>query len=338
MTDDMRAVGYRKSLPITHPESLVDARVPVPAPGPHDLLVRVEAVSVNPVDTKVRNQVDPGGELKVLGYDAAGVVTATGAEVTRFAVGDEVYYAGSIGRPGTNSELHLVDERIVGHKPASLDFAEAAALPLTAITAWEALFDRFRLGSESTGTLLVMGAAGGVGSMIVQLARVLTGVTVIGTASRPESRAWATGLGAHHVVDHHGDLVADVAAVAPDGVDHVFTPFSAGNVQKFAELLRPGGDITAIDEPEGLDLLPLKAKSLTWHWELMFTRPLFAPEDTAQSELLDTVARMVDDGRLRGTVSEHLRPINAATLRRAHELVEAGSMTGKVVVSGGFAS
>jgi zinc-binding alcohol dehydrogenase family protein len=232
----------------------------------------------------------------------------------------------------------VVDERVVGHKPATLDFADAAALPLTTITAWEALFDRFRLRKDTSGTLLVMGAAGGVGSMIVQLARALTGVTVIGTASRPESQAWVTGLGAHHVVDHHGDLVANVSAVAPDGVDYIFTPFSAGNVDKYAQLLRPGGEITAIDEPEGLDLLPLKAKSLTWHWELMFTRPLFSPQDTTQSELLDTVAGMVDDGLLRSTVAEHLHPINAATLRQAHELVEAGAMTGKVVISGGFAS
>lgn len=336
MTETMRAVGYRKSLPISDPDSLVDAELPVPEPGPHDLLVRVEAVSVNPADTKVRAGVDPAGELKVLGYDAAGVVVGVGSEVTRFRVGDEVYYAGSIGRPGTNSQFHLVDERITGHKPATLDFAEAAALPLTTITAWEALFDRFRLGKDSTGTLLVMGAAGGVGSVLVQLARALTGVTVIGTASRPESQAWVTELGAHHAVDHHGDLVAAVREVAPAGVDYVFTPFSAGNVDRYVELLRPGGEITAIDEPEGLDLLPLKAKSLTWHWELMFTRPLFAPEDPAQHELLEAAARLVDDGVLRTTVAHRLEPINAATLRQAHELVESGSMTGKVVVTGGF--
>jgi zinc-binding alcohol dehydrogenase family protein len=337
MTRNMRAVGYRESLPISDPNSLVDAELPRPEPGPHDLRVGVEAVSVNPADTKVRLSSDPGGQLKVLGYDAAGVVDAVGAEVTRFAPGDEVYYAGSIGRPGTDSAFHLVDERIVGHKPASLDFADAAALPLTAITAWESLFDRFRLDGNSAGTLLVMGAAGGVGSMVVQLARALTGVTVIGTASRPESRDWVTKLGAHHVVNHHGDLVENVRAVAPDGVDHIFSPFSAGNVEAYVELLRPGGSVTAIDEPEGLELLPLKAKSLTWHWELMFTRPLFAPDDPAQHELLEEVARMVDAGTLRTTVAEHLTPINAATLRRAHELVESGAMAGKVVIGGGFA-
>jgi zinc-binding alcohol dehydrogenase family protein len=247
-----------------------------------------------------------------------------------------VYYAGSIGRSGTNSELHAVDERIVGHKPASVDFAEAAALPLTTITAWEALFDRFRLGKDSAGTLLVLGAAGGVGSMLVQLARALTGVTVIGTASRETSRTWLLDRGAHHVVSHRGDLVANVREVAPGGVDYIFSPFSAGNVQAFAELLRPGGEITAIDEPDGLDLLPLKAKSLTWHWELMFTRPLFAPEDPAQHELLEVAARLVDEGALRTTVSKRLRPIAASSLRQAHEMVESGAMIGKVVVEGGF--
>ena len=227
MTENMRAVGYRASLPISEPDSLLDVELPIPTPGPRDLLVRVEAVSVNPVDTKVRRGVDPAGELKVLGYDAAGVVVGVGPEVTRFRVGDEVYYAGSIGRPGTNPQFHLVDERITGHKPATLDFAEAAALPLTTITAWEALFDRFRLAKDSTGTLLVMGAAGGVGSVLVQLARALTGVTVIGTASRAESQQWVTELGAHHAVDHHGDLVAAVREVAPDGVDYIFTPRTA---------------------------------------------------------------------------------------------------------------
>lgn len=332
----MTAIGYRTSLPITDPDSLVSLELPVPAPGPHDLLVRVAAVSVNPADVKVRADSDPGGEPKVLGFDAAGVVEAVGPEVTLFGLGDEVYYAGSIGRPGTNSEYHLVDERITGHKPATLDFASAAALPLTSITAWETLFDRFKLGKDSTGTLLVMGAAGGVGSMLIQLARALTGLTVIGTASRPESAAWATGLGAHHVVDHHGDLVAQVRAVAPGGVNYIFSPFSAGNVARYAELLTVGGEVTAIDEPEGLDTLPLKSRSQSWHWELMFSRPLFAPEDTAQHELLDAVARLVDDGVLRGTATETLSPISPANLRAAHALVERGSMVGKVVLAGEF--
>jgi zinc-binding alcohol dehydrogenase family protein len=327
MSDVMHAVGYRRNLPVTDPESLVDAEVPVPVPGPHDLLVRVEAVSVNPVDTKVRSGVDPGGELKVLGYDAAGVVTAVGDRVSRFAVGDEVYYAGSIGRPGTDSRFHVVDEHVVGPKPASLTFAQAAALPLTTITAWEALFDRFRVTAESTGTLLVLGAAGGVGSMLVQLARALTGLTVIGTASRPESRRWVTDLGAHQVVDH-GELGE------PGTVDYLFSPFSAGNIERFAEVLRPAGQVVGIDEPEGLDLSPLKQKSISWHWEFMFTRPLFLPTDPGQHDLLTETARLVDDGRVRTTLTTELGPISAKTLRAAHEAVERSSTIGKIVVSG----
>ncbi|GAA2613640.1 zinc-binding alcohol dehydrogenase family protein [Dactylosporangium fulvum] len=326
MEQSVRAVGYRSPRPINDPASLEDVELPTPTPGPRDLLVRVEAVSVNPVDVKVRAGSDPGGEIKVLGYDAAGVVKAVGSEVTLFDVGDEVYYAGSIDRPGTNAQLHLVDERIVGHKPHSLSFAEAAALPLTTITAWEALFDRFRLGPESTGKLLVMGAAGGVGSMVIQLARALTGLTVIGTASRPESRKWALDLGAHRVVDHN-DL--------PEGVDFVFSPHTAGQIENYARVLRPGGAITAIDEPEVLDLLPLKSKSISFHWEFMFTRPLFqTPDMVVQHELLDRVAELADKGVIRSTMTTRLGPINAEHLRQAHKMVEDRHMTGKVVVAG----
>ncbi|MDH2430745.1 zinc-binding alcohol dehydrogenase family protein [Sphaerisporangium sp. TRM90804] len=334
MTDLMPAVAYRRPLPISDPASLEDVELPVPTPGPRDLLVRVEAVSVNPVDTKVRTGQDPGGEPRVLGYDAAGVVVATGERVTLFEPGDEVYYAGSIARPGTDARFHAVDERIVGHKPRTLSFAEAAALPLTTITAWETLFDRFGLGVHSTGTLLVLGGAGGVGSMVVQLARALTGVTVIATASRPESTQWARDMGAHEVIDHH-DLVGAVREAAPDGVDFVFSPHTGGAVESFAEILRPGGQITAIDEPEGLDLLPLKAKSITFHWEFMFTRPIFQPDDMiAQHDLLERVRELVDRGAIRTTLTRCLEPFDAATLRRAHEMVESGRMVGKVVVAG----
>ncbi|MEV1317236.1 zinc-binding alcohol dehydrogenase family protein [Micromonospora arborensis] len=334
MTDSMQVVGYRRNLPIDNPESLVDAEIGVPAPGPHDLLVRIEAVSVNPVDVKVRAGVAPGGDLKVLGYDAAGTVSAVGPSVTRFRVGDEVYYAGSIARPGTNAQFHLVDEHIVGHKPASLTHVEAAALPLTTITAWETLFDRFALTKDSTGTLLVVGAAGGVGSMIVQLARALTSLTVIGTASRPETRQWVTDLGAHHVVDHHAGLADAVLKVAPAGVDYLFTAFSDGQAEEFARVVRPNGQITAIDDPVGLDLLPLKSKSITWHWEFMFTRPLFLPTDPTQHEILEQTARLVDDGTLRTTLTNQLGPINAANLRQAHAMIETSATMGKIVLAG----
>jgi NADPH:quinone reductase len=334
MAETMRAVGYRKPLPISDPASLEDLEVPVPRPGPRDLLVQVEAVSVNPVDVKVRASADPGGEPRILGYDAAGTVVATGTDAQFFAPGDEVYYAGSIDRPGTDAQFHLVDERIAGHKPRSLNFAQAAALPLTTITAWEALFDRLRLNPESSGVLVVLGAAGGVGSMVTQLTRALTRVVVIGTASRPESQQWARDLGAHHVIDHH-DLVGGVRGITPDGVNYVFSPHTAGSIGDFAEILRPGGAVVAIDEPEGLDILPLKDKSIAFHWEFMFTRPLFqAPDMVEQHELLDRVAGLVDEGTIRSTLTQELGPISAATLREAHGLVEGGRMTGKVVVAG----
>jgi NADPH:quinone reductase len=332
MGDVMRAVGYRRALPVSDPESLVDAEVPVPTPGPHDLLVRVEAVSVNPADVKSRSGSDPKG-FRILGYDAAGVVTAVGDAVTRFAVGDEVWYAGQIDRPGSNAEFQLVNENIVGPKPATLDFADAAALPLTTITAWEMLFDHFGLTEQSTGKLLMVGAAGGVGSMVLQLARARTGLTVIGTARRGESRQWAMEMGAHHAVDRH-DMVASVDALAPEGVDYIISPFSKGNIDTYAALIRPLGHIAATDEPEGLDLLPLKPKSVTWHWELMFTRPMLLPGDTYQHDLLTETAKLVDAGRLRTTATTRLGPpLNAATMRDAHARVESSGAIGKVVVS-----
>ena len=334
MAEMMRAVGYRKPLPISDPASLEDLEVPVPEPGPRDLLVRVEAVSVNPVDVKVRASTDPDRGPKILGWDAAGVVVAAGSDVTLFAPGDEVYYAGTINRPGTDAQFHAVDERIVGHKPRSLTFAQAAALPLTTITAWETLFDRFRLTPESSGVLVVLGAAGGVGSMITQLARALTRLVVIGTASRPESQRWTLDHGAHHVIDHH-DLVQGVKGIAPDGVTHVFSTHTEGSIGAFAEILQPGGAIAAIDDPDGLDIVPLKNKSLSFHWEFMFTRSLFQTADLVeQHQLLDRVAEMIDEGTIQSTLSQELHPIDAATLREAHAMVEAGRMVGKVVVSG----
>ncbi|SNY64814.1 zinc-binding alcohol dehydrogenase family protein [Paractinoplanes atraurantiacus] len=312
----MRAVGYRDNV-------LEDITLPVPEPGEHDLLVRIEAVSVNPVDVKVRRN-----GSGVLGFDAAGVVVEVGAAVTLFKPGDQVWYAGSIARPGTNAQFHVVDERIVGPKPASLDFAEAAALPLTALTAWETLFDRLRLTPDSTGSILVLGAAGGVGSILVQLARQLTNLEVIGTASRPESRQYVLDRGAHRVVDHHGDL----RRALPDGVDYVFSPHSAGMIETFADIVHPYGEIVAIDEPDGLDLLPLKSKSIAWHWELMFTRALYDPASQAQHDILSQVAALVDKGVLHTTLTRRIEGIDAAGLREAHAIVEAGSAVGKTVV------
>ncbi|XVU26667.1 zinc-binding alcohol dehydrogenase family protein [Actinoplanes sp. CA-054009] len=318
----MRAVA------VTSAHHLTDVQAPTPVPGPHDLLVRVRAVSVNPVD--VQSAARGHG---ILGYDAAGVVEEVGARVTRFQAGDEVYYAGSIRRQGSNAELQVVDEHIAGRKPATLDFAEAAALPLTTITAWESLFEHLRLTSSSTGTIVALAAAGGVGSMITQLARHLTGLTVIGTASRPESRKWALEMGAHHVIDHHAGLADEVLKLAPSGVEYVFSPHSKGNVGEFARLLKPFGHVVAIDTVDSIQ--DLKAKSITWHWELMFTKPMYAPTDDSQGRLLDEVARLVDAGTLRTTMTTRLGPLNAATLTEAHRLVGTGkgSTIGKVVVA-----
>lgn len=338
----MKAVAYRRSLPITDAECLIDVTLPEPVPGGRDLLVRVEAVSVNPVDTKIRRRVDPQGADKVLGWDAAGTVVAVGGEVTLFKPGDHVYYAGALDRPGSNAELQLVDERIAGRKPATLDMFQAAAMPLTTITAWELLFDRFgipRGNAAQTGAVLIVGAAGGVGSMAVQLARRLTNLTVIGTASRPETQAWVKELGAHHVVDHGGDLKAQVLAVSPQGVDYVLSlTHTDQHYPVLVELLKPQGKFGLIDDPEGaLDIGLLKRRSLSLHWEFMFTRPLFQTEDMkAQHQLLNEVADLVDAGVLRTTLREHLGPIDAASLRRAHERLESGSTIGKLVL-GGFA-
>ena len=339
----MRAVGYRKSLPITEAEALVDCDLPRPDPGPRDLLVKVEAVSVNPVDTKVRVRAEPeAGGVKVLGWDAAGTVLATGAEAEGFSVGDAVFYAGDLTRPGTNAEFHCVDARIVGHKPAGLDWAQAAALPLTAITAWEALFDRLDAKKPVPGAapaILIVGGAGGVGSVAIQLARELTDLTVIATASRPETAAWCRDLGAHHVVDHAKPLSAEVAALGLGAPGLVFsTTNTDAHLAEIATLIAPQGRFALIDDPAQLDVALLKRKSLSLHWEFMFTRSMFGTSDiAAQGALLDEVARLVDAGRLRTTLGEHYGRIDARNLRRAHALIESGRAKGKIVLEG-FAS
>jgi len=325
------AIGSYVGLPIDDPAALVDVQVPAPQLRPHDILVRVEAVSVNPVDIKRRKSLTASHDPVILGHDAAGVVEAVGSAVTTLTVGDEVWYAGDISRPGTNADLHAVDERIVSRKPSSLSFAEAAALPLTTITAWESLFERFGLTESSRGDLLVLGAAGGVGSVMIQLAKALTDVRVIATASRPESRQWAQDLGADIVIDHH-DLANQAQAAAPDGIDYLFSPHSAGNIDTYAAIMRPFGHITAIDEPADLDLVALKEKSIAWHWELMFTRALFSYDMSYQHRLLARTADLVDQGVIRTTVTKVIADFSADGLREAHRDVESGRMTGKVVV------
>jgi NADPH2:quinone reductase len=333
----MRAVGYQDSLPIEAPAALVDIELAKPEPLGRDLLVEVHAISVNPVDTKVRMRAKPeAGDWKVLGYDATGVVVTTGSDATLFKPGDAVFYAGDITRAGTNAEYHLVDERIVGRKPTSLDWGQAAALPLTAITAWEALFDRLDVKKHVPGSnaILIIGGAGGVASIAIQLARQLTGLTVIGTASRPETTAWVRDLGAHHVVDHAKPLAAQVEELGAPGF--VFsTTQTDKHVAEIAKLIAPQGRFGLIDDPTTLDIIPFKRKAVSVHWELMFTRPMFQTADmAAQGVLLNEVARLVDSGVLRTTLGENFGPINATNLKRAHALIESGRARGKVVLEG----
>ncbi len=337
----MKAIAYYQSLPADHPEALQDVQLADPIPGPHDLLVMVRAISVNPVDTKIRLGVSPeNGAAKVLGWDAAGIVKAVGSEVRLFKPGDRVFYAGAIDRAGANSELHLVDERIVGHMPKQLSFAEAAALPLTAITAWELLFERLQIaeGSADLGqSLLVVGAAGGVGSILIQLARRLTGLTVIGTASRPETQAWVRELGAHHVIDHSKPLNEELARIGIGQVTHVASLTQTDqHYTQLIEALQPQGRLALIDDPlQPLDVMKLKRKSLSLHWELMFTRSLYQTADMIeQHRLLDRVSGLVDSGVLKTTMGEHFGRIDAANLRRAHALLESGKAKGKIVLEG----
>ncbi|TBV72259.1 zinc-binding alcohol dehydrogenase family protein [Pseudoxanthomonas winnipegensis] len=334
----MKAVAYLQAgLPIDDPAALVDVDLPQPVPGPRDLLVKVHAVSVNPVDTKVRHRAQVT-EPRVLGWDAVGTVEAVGEAVTLFKPGEVVYYAGSINRPGSNAQYQLVDERIVARKPASLDDAQAAALPLTAITAWELLFDRLRIpeGQGEGQVLLVTGAAGGVGSILVQLARKLTALTVVGTASRSETQAWVRELGAHHVIDHSQPLGPQLQALGIEQVQHVASLTHTGSYySQFIELLAPQGQLALIDDLPSLDAMPLKPKSLSLHWESMFTRSVFqTPDMQAQHDLLTRVAALIDAGTLRTTFGEHYGTINAANLRRAHALIESGKAKGKLVLEG----
>lgn len=336
----MKAVGYKQAGPIDRSDSLNDIELPVPVASGRDLLVEVSAVSVNPVDTKIRKGVSPEGDTwKVLGWDAVGRVAVVGEQVRGFKPGDAVYYAGSILRPGSNAQFHLVDERIVGHKPRGLSDAQAAALPLTAITAWEMLFDRLdvtKLVPGAANAIVIVGGAGGVGSISIQLIRALTGVTVIATASRPETREWVKALGAHHVIDHSMPLAAQVKALGLGAPAFVFsTTQTDRHLAEIVELIAPQGRFGLIDDPETLNVVPFKRKAVSIHWELMFTRPIFqTPDMDAQGRLLNDVARLVEEGRVRSTIAENLGPITAANLKTAHALIESGKAKGKIVLAG----
>ena len=335
----MRAVGCQQPVPIEDERALLDCDLPKPEPGPRDIRVAVKAVSVNPIDTKVRMRATPpAGEYKVLGYDAAGVIDAVGSEVTLFQPGDEVFYAGSLIRQGTDAEFHLVDERIVGRKPRTLSFAEAAALPLTSITAWELMFDRMGIaqGKDDNRTLLIVGGAGGVGSIMIQLARKLTGLTVIATASRPETIQWCLDLGAHHVVDHSRPMKEQIDKLNLPPVAWIASlTATAPHFKDMADILAPQGVIGLIDDPPPLDITLIKFKAGSLRWESMFTRSTYqTPDMIAQHHLLNRVAGMIDAGEIRTTLDKVFGKINAANLRTAHATIESGKSIGKIVLEG----
>jgi zinc-binding alcohol dehydrogenase family protein len=333
----MKAVGYNQAGLITAPDALVEFEAATPELRPHDLLVEVMGIAVNPVDVKVRTNMAPEKGTKIIGYDAAGVVRDVGSDVSKFNVGDEVFYAGDITRPGTNAEFHAVDERIVGKKPKSLGFAAAAGFPLTSITAWEILFDSFAL-TEGKGTgesLLVIGGAGGVGSILIQLAKKLTGLTVIATASRSETREWVKKMGADHVINHRESLVLQVKALEHEPRYVASLTGTTGHFPAIIELIKPRGHVALIDDPEILDIKPAKPKALTFSWEYMFARPMYQMDDIEkQHELLNRVSELIDDGTLSSTVTNNLGRISAKTLTAAHIQQESGRSIGKTVLEG----
>ncbi|MGF1475291.1 MAG: zinc-binding alcohol dehydrogenase family protein [Geminicoccaceae bacterium] len=336
----MKAIGYTSTGPIDREDALIGFEMEKPSPTGHDLLVRVQAISVNPVDYKIRMRRAPGGDRPdVLGWDAVGEVVEVGNDATMFKPGDMVWYAGTIDRPGTNAEFHLVDERIVGRKPTSVSAADAAALPLTTLTAYEMLFDRLRVTDPVPGAapaVLIIGGSGGVGSIAIQLLRALTDLTVIATASRPETEAWVTELGAHHAVDHSQPLPAQIDALGIGAPGFVFsTNHTEQYVGPIAELIAPQGRFGLIDDPDTLDILPFKTKAVSTHWELMFTRPLFETPDIArQGEILNQASELLDAGKIRSTATETLGTICAENLKRAHAILESGKARGKLVLEG----
>ena len=332
----MKAIVYSQNgLSISDENALYDADVAKPQPGARDLLVKINAIAVNPVDTKVRKGAATE-QPRILGWDAVGVVEAVGEAVRLFRPGDEVFYAGDISRAGSYAEYGLVDERIAGHKPRSLSDADAAALPLTSLTAWELLFDRLEVQADENAALLIVGAGGGVGSILTQLARKLTGLTIIGTASRPETEEWVQQQGAHHVINHHQPLAEQLRALGIDTVKYVASlTHTDSYYTQLIEVLAPQGKLALIDDPETLDAMPLKRKAISLHWELMFTRSLFeTPDMQRQHEILQRISQLIDDGTLQTTAGEHLGSINAANLRKAHALIESGRARGKLVLSG----
>lgn len=340
----MKAVGYTSSLPISHSDALKDIELDKPAPSGRDVLVKISAIAVNPVDYKIRQRVSPEkGASKVLGWDAVGEIVAVGSQVQQFNVGDRVFYAGDLTRQGSNAEYQLVDERIVGNAPSSLSDSDAAALPLTTITAWELVFEHLAIKKQPVGKVektddlvLVVGAAGGVGSVMLQLLKQLTGATVIATASRDSSKAWVKRLGADYVVDHSQPLSDQIRGLELGEVTHVASLNNTDSyIDTYVDVMKPMGKIALIDDPESLDIKKLKQKSLSLHWEFMFTRAMFATADMQeQGRLLTEMASLIDNGCINTTVGKHLGKINAENLMAAHRELESGTAIGKIVLEG----
>ena len=336
----MKAIGYFTAGKIDRDDALVDLNLPIPTPEANDLRVKVSAISVNPVDTKVRkNRIPKTGTPEILGWDAVGIIDSMGSNVNGFLIGDRVYYAGTINRPGTNCEYHLVDYRIAGKAPESLSDEQAAALPLTTVTAWELLFDRLCI-RENQGKdqhLLIVGGAGGVGSILIQLAKQLTQLTIIATASRPETKEWCLKLGAHHVIDHSKPFTKQLNSIGINAVEMAISlTHTDQHWNDIVEVMAPQGKLALIDDPiEPIDIKTLKPKSLSLHWELMFTRSVFQTDDMSeQGKILKRVADLIDAGKLTSTVTEVLSPINASNLRKAHQMIESGTSRGKIVLKG----
>jgi NADPH:quinone reductase len=336
----MKIISFHRSLPVSDPESFLELSADDPVPNARDLLVEIQAIGINPVDTKIRAGGGPGspsGKLKILGWDAAGIVRSVGSAVTLFRPGDEVFYAGSVDRPGCYAELQCVDERIVGRKPGKVGFPESAAMPLTTITAWEMLFDRLEIGRLESGSILIVGGAGGVGSIAIQLARELTRLKVIATASRAETRDWCLQMGAHHVIDHREALSGQVKAIVPDGINYVLAlTKTEDHFDEIIESMVPQSAIALIENPaRPLEITKLKPKSIALHWEFMFTRPVYQTADMEeQGRLLTEVGELMDAGRIRTTLQSNLGKITAENVRAAHAVIESGRAIGKIVLAG----
>lgn len=336
----MKAVGYKETGSIDREDALIEFETDKPKPSGHDLLIKIHAISVNPVDTKIRQRRAPAGDApEILGWDAVGQVEAVGDSVTSFKPGDVVWYAGAIDRPGTNAEFHLVDERIVAKAPTSISKSAAAAMPLTTLTAHEMLFDRLQVSNKILGgsnTILIIGGAGGVGSIAIQLAKALTDLTIIATASRPETQDWVRNLGAHHVINHAEPLAQQLEALGIENVDFVFsTNHSQLYAEQCGQIMTPQGRFGLIDDPQSFDIMPFKQKSISVHWEFMYTRSLFGTGDIQrQGEILNEVARLIDAEKIKSTATDTLGKINAANLIDAHKVLESGKAKGKLVLEG----